>query len=240
MYNISILDSWKFGWEVFKKNWSVLIYSVIAPIVIGLFVNEVFNGIPSLHKALDDGGFKKWNSIELYVIGLLALYYVIKYLMAVLFRMGKTLINLDAVDGLTPKYYDLFNSRGVYLNYLLASILFDLCVLGGLIFFIIPGIYIFLTYCFAPVLILDKNMSVADSFAMSKSMTAGRKMSFLWFSVATAFFAVLGVLALGIGMLITFTISEIVFFHVYRRLTEVQNVDVVVSQEELDFDENDD
>lgn len=244
MYKISALESWKYAWEAFKKNWMVLMSAIIAPYLIGVIVNEIAKANPVLKETLKTGGFKNMN-LTAYALGLIAVYYVVKYLIAVLFRIGKAQINLDAVDGKKPRFADLFNTKGVFLNFLLASIIFDLCVLGGLIFFIIPGVYVFLTYCFAPYLILDKKMTISEAFTKSKLMTTGRKMSFLWFSIVIAFFVVLGLLGLIVGVLVTFAISEVAFFHLYRKLSEEVNDEPVdensndlSGQEKIDFVEN--
>jgi uncharacterized membrane protein len=213
MNKISVTESWKYGWGVFKKNWQILIYATAVPFLIGTVMSEAFQ--------VDD--LKKVDIKNLYPLGLLALYYVLKYLLQVLFNLGQTRITLDAAFGgesKAPKYFDLFNSQGIYLRFLGVSLLYTLAVLGGFILLIIPGIYIALRYYFAPILVIDKKMGIGEAFATSKEMTKGIKWQLLGFTIVSAVFVLLGLIALGIGIVATYIIYKIAFVHLYRKLSD--------------------
>jgi len=213
---ISAINSWKSAWIIFKKNWLVLIYASIIPVLVDLMIVGTFN-IKDLKK----------GNMTLQAMSLVALYYILKYLVDTFLRIGKVQINLDSIDEKKPPYSTMFNSQGVYFKFLLTSILFDLCVLGGLILFIIPGIYIILTYYFAPYLVLDKKMSVSEAFTRSKEMTSGKKIQILWFGIVIAFFALLGLIAIGFGVIATCAIAEVASFLLYRQLfKEISDTDI--------------
>lgn len=219
MNKISVTESWKYGWGVFKKNWQILIYATAVPFLIGTVMSEAFQ--------VDD--LKKVDIKNLYPLGLLALYYVLKYLLQVLFNLGQTRITIDAAFGgeaKTPKYSDLFNSQGIYLRFLGVSILYTLAVLGGFILLIVPGIYIALRYYFAPILVIDKKMGIGEAFATSKEMTKGIKWQLLGFTIVSAVFVLLGLIALGIGIVATYIIYRIAFVHLYKKLSNGLGVEI--------------
>ena len=208
MNKISINKSWAQSWRIFKKNWLALIYALAVPLAIGLIINSIFK-VDEISK----------KPITLAIFCSLAVYYIIKYIIDTWLMIGRIKINIDSVDHKKPKFKDLFNPQGVYSRFLMTSILFDLCLLGGLILLVIPGIYIALTYYFAPTLVLDKNMKIGEAFTKAKAMTKGKKMQILWFLIVDAFYGILGFIALGIGVVITGTVSQLAIFHLYRQLS---------------------
>lgn len=217
MNKISVIESWKYGWSAFKKNWQILIYATAVPFLIGTIMSEAFK--------VDE--LKNGVSFVAYPILVLVLYYIVKYLLQILFNIGQTKINIDASFGKKienegtedkPRYSDLFNSQGVYLKFLIVSILYSLAVLGGFILLIIPGIYIALRYCFAPILIIDKKMDIGEAFFKSKEMTKGKKWNLVGFFAASLVFVLLGLVAVGVGIVITYIVYELAFIHLYRGL----------------------
>ena len=228
MNKISVIESWKYGWNVFKKNWQILIYATAVPFLIGTIMSEVFKA--------DD--LKKGVSIVAYPAIVLVLYYIVKYLLQTLFNIGQTRINIDASFGGVeekPKYSDLFNSQGVYIKFLIVSVLYMLIVLGGFILLIIPGIYIALRYCFAPILIIDKNMGIGEAFAKSKQMTKGKKWNLIGFFAASLAFVLLGLVAIGVGIVITYIIYELAFIHMYKNL--LNESDTAQQGGQMDFED---
>jgi uncharacterized membrane protein len=228
MNKISVMESWKYGWGAFKKNWQILIYATAVPFLVGTLMSELFKA--------DE--LKKGVSTVVYPMLVLVLYYIVKYLLQTLFNIGQTRINIDASYGRVeekPKYSDLFNSQGIYMRFLMVSILYSLIVLGGFILLIIPGIYIALRYCFAPILVIDKKMGIGEAFDKSKEMTKGKKWKLLGFFAASLVFVLLGLIAIGVGIVITYIIYELAFIHMYRNL--VNESDTVENGGQMDFED---
>ena len=207
MKNISVNKVWGNAWKYYKENWLILSYSLIVPLVIGWVLSASFGS--------DD---LKKQALTAHVFEVLAIYYVFKYLVDTLMGIGRTKINLKVIDGKNPSYGDLFNPHGVYVRYLITTLLVDLCVLGGLILLIVPGIYIGLRYAFAPALVLDKGMSIQEAFAKSTEMTAGKKFVIFKFLLVCAIYTILGLLGVVIGLIVTSALANLSFFMLYRQL----------------------
>lgn len=228
MNEISVVESWKYGWNSFKKNWRVLIYATAIPFLIGTLMTEMFK--------IDD--IKSGAVKVLYPTIVIGVYYVLKYLLQTLFSIGQTRINLDANFGgeeTQPKFSDLFNSQGLYLKFLAVSVLYGLVVLGGFILLIIPGIYVALRYCFAPILVIDKKMNPSEAFAKSKEMTQDKKWKLLGFFASSMVFVLLGLIGLGVGIVITFIIYKLSFVYLYRKLLNESGTGI--SGEQMDFED---
>jgi len=90
----------------------------------------------------------------------------------------------------------------------------------GLIFLIVPGLYLALKYQFAPILVVDEKMGVMDAIKKSGEMTKGKLMDLFLLSLALLFINILGVLALGIGLLVSSPLSMLAYARVYRQLSK--------------------
>jgi len=66
---------------------------------------------------------------------------------------------------------DFLRGFFVYPRTLLVSLSLGLLTLGGLIAFIIPGVILYLTYCFSEYALADKNTGTKESFALSAVLT---------------------------------------------------------------------
>lgn len=110
---------------------------------------------------------------------------------------GQKLV-LDAVQGKTITVKMLIERLDVLWKVLVVNILFGFAVGMGFAFLIIPGVYIFLTYVFVPMIIIDTNMPIDAAIKRSAEMTKGNKaliggvLLFLILvnSVMTTFFAI--------------------------------------------------
>jgi hypothetical protein len=187
MNKISVIESWSVGMGVFKKNWPILVYALIFPVLVALVVDQFYHV----------GEIEKGN-FSLYYLGPIVLFYVLKFLWDTMFKIGKFRIDLDALDGKKPAYSALFNPKKDYFAFLVLSILLGLSTLGGIIFLIIPGIYVILTYCFAPVLVLDRGVSISESFTRSKEMTVGNRLQMLSYYIPYGLLAFLFLIGSGL------------------------------------------
>jgi hypothetical protein len=187
MNKISVIKSYSVALGVFKKNWMILVYALIFPVLVSLVVDQFYHV----------GEIEKGN-YSLYYLGPIVLFYVLKFLWDTMFKIGKFRIDLNALDGRKPLYVELFNPKKDYFTFLFVSILLGLSTLGGIILFIIPGIYIILTYCFAPVLVLDKGLGISDAFTRSKEMTAGNRLQMLSYYIPYGFLALLFLIGAGL------------------------------------------
>ena len=124
-----------------------------------------------------------------------------------------TKMNLSAVSGGMPKLKDVLNKIDIknISIWFLIYLIYVFIVFIGLILFIIPGIYLMLRYMFVFYLVIDKNLSIKESFARSTKMTVGIKWNLLGL---TALVGLVNIVA--IPLLIIFPpYIELVFIPVY-------------------------
>jgi hypothetical protein len=91
-----------------------------------------------------------------------------------------------------------------FCKYIGAHIIYMLSIILGLLFMILPGIYIAIRYSQVTNLILDKNMEIFDAFSNSALMTKNIKWKFIFFELSQVMLitglVLAGIICLGIGV----------------------------------------
>lgn len=115
---------------------------------------------------------------------------------------------------------DLFDKVNKLPAYFVATLLYQLLIIAGLLLFIVPGIYFSIKYAYVPYLIVDKNASISQAFGKSSRMTQGIKLRLIWLGFAVSFISTLGFFVFLIGGLVTLPIGAIAPALIYSRLLQ--------------------
>lgn len=107
-----------------------------------------------------------------------------------------------------------------YWNLLKTVILYSLCILGGIILLIVPGLYFSGRLMFAPYLSIEKNQGARKSIEESWEMTKGNGWRIFWKSFLIGLFILVGFLALFVGAFITYPVGFIVLVMLYREFSK--------------------
>jgi uncharacterized membrane protein len=127
-------------------------------------------------------------------------------------------MSLRFVDDERGELVDLFAKIPLIIPYLIASIVVAVIVMVGFILLIIPGIYLALRLQFFGWAIVDKDLGPFAAIQESWEMTQGSawNLFLLWWLLL--FVNVAGMLALGIGLLVTSPLTLVAMAYVYRKL----------------------
>ena len=195
----SINESIRFGWETFKNHAGYFL--IVMVILFG--VSAIFGGIEDL---LEDSNF----------VGFISL---LSYLVNVIIGMALVKIILEFLDGnAKPNWERVSSSSSLFWKYLGGTLLVSIIVIIGFILLIIPGIYFAIRFQFVSYLIIDKGLSPLDALRESTAMTQGIKFDLLLLVIAFFGINLLGVLALGVGLLVSIPVTMIAMGHVYRKI----------------------
>jgi hypothetical protein len=190
-----------FGWNTLKENFwffmGLLAIVIAIEIVSGLFMSSLNENAP---KALVIAA-----SIITAVINLLI-------------GMGVIKITIKLCDREAANYRDLFSSYRLLFNFIAGSIIYGAIVAVGLALLVIPGIYFAFKYQFYKYLIIDRGMGPIEAIKKSGILTRGVKVNLVLFWLMLLGINVLGLIALGAGLLASIPISWLANAYVYRRL----------------------
>ena len=105
-----------------------------------------------------------------------------------------------------------------FFPYLLTSIVYSIVLAIGLVLLFVPGVFWALTFGFATLLVVDKRLDTLAAFQESRRLTRGVKGPLFGFGLAMIGVNLIGLIALGVGMLFTIPVSLIAGVHVLRTL----------------------
>ena len=192
MKRFSIDEAVKFGWETVKANLGLMVgLTIVVWAVSG--AGQALRFLPVL------GSIGSW-------------------LLATIMSMGIIRIVLKFADGGKGDFNDLFAGFEVFLDYLGASVLYGLIVLGGLCLLIVPGVIWAIKYGFYGYFIVDRKLGAVEAIKASSSLTRGAKGDLFVLGLALLGINLLGALCLGIGMLVTPPLTTLAMGFVFRRL----------------------
>lgn len=137
-----------------------------------------------------------------------------------LIAIGWTTVALKYASHQSVALKDFFGRYELFFKYTAATILYGLLVFAGFILFIIPGIFWAVKYKMYDYLIIEKNMGIIEAFRESGRITYGSKWKLFGFLCLTFAINLLGILALGIGFLVTAPIVILANAYVYKTLTK--------------------
>jgi len=196
----SMGEAIRFGWDVVKKNFVFLLLLMVIVALIYIFAQL----LPSL--------FEESAPILAILFGLAS------WVITAVVHLGVLKISLLLVDNEKPAYAELFKHFNLFIKYAVASFLYGLIVLAGLILLIVPGIIWAIKFQFFGYFIVDKNSKIIECLQKSSHITNGAKWSLFLFSLVMVLLNILGFFCLFIGLLVTIPITLIAYAYVYRKL----------------------
>jgi uncharacterized membrane protein len=198
--NLSKVELLKQSWAIVKKN-----YVLIALLVLAFFVFSFIQGIV--------GGFVEDSPILSLIISLLF------SALSLFLEIGFIKIVLKLVDGHKATIQELWAYPQYFVNMVIASIIYVLIILGGLILLVIPGIYLAIRLQFYSYAIVDKNAKPIDALKMSWKWTEGNAINLILFMLLLVALNIAGALVFLVGLLVTIPVSFVAVTLLYRKLS---------------------
>lgn len=200
-HTINIKEALTYGWKTFKKNWQFLVIAFVIILIVGMIPNWLHD----------------WSRENLPAVSFL--FSIIGWIVQMVTSIGVIVITLKLVDSKKPELADIYKHYNLLLNYFLGSLLYGLVVLAGFILLIVPGIIWGIKYQYTTYLIIDKKMGPMEAFKKSGQITKGVRTKLFWLGCAFAVITILGVLALGLGLIVAWPVISLAGAHVYRKLS---------------------
>lgn len=188
----------KFGWETFKKHAWFLIGITLLFYIISMGTSLLGQEYPLFGN----------------IVGILVQWWISFGLIGILIKL---------YHGRDVSFGDLFTTEwGRVWNYILGTILYMLIVLGGFILLIVPGIIWSVKYQYYAYLIVEKGMKPVEAIKKSGQMTMGHKWNIFLLMLLTVLISILGLIALGVGLLVAIPVVMLANVWVYKWLLDHQ------------------
>lgn len=201
----SIKESLIFGWEAFLLHYRVFIPAV--------FLTFVFSFIPE---------FIGKDYSDVMIISAL----VLGGIAQILIGMGITKIALKIVAGEEVVFDDVFSATHLFFTYVGGSIFYGLLVVLGLLLFVIPGIFLAVSYWLFSYVLLDKELGVWEALSEAKRISRGARWELFKFMIVVGVLNLAGAFTFFVGLFITIPVTAVAIAYVYRRLLNKQETPV--------------
>lgn len=195
---LSLTHALQFGWESTSRYMGF--YFVLVMLVV------LFSLLPAVFTTLTD------NSIYTPVVQGI---FIILIALLTLGMVRTTLRHVDKKD--EPTIKQLFRTH-LFFRYLGAALLYLFMFIGGLMLFIIPGIYWGLKYQFATYLVVDKNMGITEAFEKSAEMVRGYEWDLFSYWLVMFLLNLVGLMFFVAGLVITLPVTVVGYSYLYRQL----------------------
>ena len=200
-------ESVRWGWDTFWANFAFLVGVFLAIFVI----QGIIELIPYL--MFDENPMAEFLTS------------IVSALVGGVLEMGVIAIMLKFYDGLRPEFNDLFAYVSRVFNYIIASLIYGIMVVIGLVLLIVPGIYIACRFYFYAYFIVEENCGPIEAISRAGEITQGRILQIFLWGLLIFGLNILGLMALGVGILITCPISLLAAAYLYRHLKPAEGVE---------------
>lgn len=111
------------------------------------------------------------------------------------------------VNGKTIQFENMFDGFQHFLGLFLLSFMSSIIIFLGFLALILPGVYLVVGYCFAPFFIVFGKMDLWDAMEFSRKVIHKEWFSMFMFLIVLGLLNLVGLLALGIGVLFTLPVT---------------------------------
>ena len=136
---------------------------------------------------------------------------------------GYYIILIRAVRGQNPSLEQIMHVKPFIKGIVITSLLLTVAMMFGALLLIIPAYIIMLGCWFSQLIVIDKNLSGMDALKASWRLSDGHKLNLLGYFILTGFLNFAGMLACGVGVLVTFPMTFIGAIMIYDALAEPGN-----------------
>ena len=135
---------------------------------------------------------------------------------SIFISLGVTRFGLNLVSGRPASVSQIFGEGDKLLRGIGVSILLGLMIILGLIFLIVPGIWLGLKYGQAMTALVDRNCGVFEAFRYSGKITDGHKSRLMLLGFAAIVIMLAGLLALVVGLVFAYPMALLAWVLGYR------------------------
>lgn len=115
----------------------------------------------------------------------------------------------------TAEFGLFFNGFQKFVPLLILNLLMTLLIMIGFLILILPGLYFSISYLFAHLFVWFYDVSPGEAITLSRKMVKGNFIQIMWIWLILLGINILGVLAAGVGLLVTLPFSICVIYAVF-------------------------
>lgn len=210
---VDIVATFTDALETIKQNPAEAIGGAMAIMFVTVIVNLVLALIQGVIVGILSAAMSQTGS-EAAMYGVMAIQVGLQLISTVILIIiqgvlsgGYYIMWLRMVRGEEVSFNNFMDVKPFILPLVLTTLLMQLCIMGGMLLLIVPGIIISLGIWVAPMVVLDKNLSPVDAIKGAWRITDGYKVDIFLLGILMTIVNVIGVIPCGLGLIITIPLS---------------------------------
>ncbi len=211
VYTVKPSEYIKKGFEIFKKDAGSFIAFSILAVILQMIPTFIF-------------GFGNTS-------GLVSLTQNVFSLALIPLTVGYA-IYADLIErGMPRSFGNFFDGYKKAIPLIIAYVILGILVVIGLILFVIPGIYLAVSYMFVALIVWFGNETGWEALEKSRKIISKKWWDYFLFALLLFVLNMAGLLALGIGIFITIPISYIAVYVAYREVFPADSSEMMTPEE---------
>lgn len=146
------------------------------------------------------------------------IFFMIAFIITMAISLLQVRIALHITDGKKGTWAAFHEIVPLIGKGIITQLLYSIIILVGFFLFIIPGFIWAIKYQFALYYVIDKNLSPFEALEASGKLTMGYKWQLLFLGLTLGLINIAGMLALGVGLLISLPVAIIAPAYVFREM----------------------
>lgn len=138
--------------------------------------------------------------------------------------VGYYFVAFQIARGRAYGFGDFFHGFKKFLPVFLTALVSTILIALGFVLLILPGIYLAVSYLFAQLFVVDKNLSFWSAMEASRKIITKKWFSFFGLVLLLALLNVVGLIIFGIGLLVTIPLSACVVAAAYEDIVGLNSV----------------
>lgn len=208
----SVDDVLMAGWELFKNHWPTLSGATLAGYALIFVAQQVVSILgAAITPKPESGGWA-------IAVGVMFLVTMASMVVQAAVMAGWARLFLLTAQYETPSFGTFFSGFRLFATMFVTNVACTVFTALGLFFFVVPGIIIALSTCLYMFFVAEGDGTIA-ALKASFMATADQKAALFVLFLVLVVLNLIGVLALGVGTLVTMPVSYLALAVVYIRLT---------------------
>ncbi len=207
-YDVKIGDYFNRGWEIFKQySWGFVLFTLVT-FLIAVALAMLPGPLGMMGRGEDSmgGGNLIFNIISP-ILG-----------------VGYYFVAFQIMRNRPYGFGDFFNGFKKFLPVFLTAFVSGILIGLGFVLLLLPGIYLAVSYLFAQLFVVDKNLNFWSAMEASRKIITRKWFSFFGLVLLLALLNILGAIILGVGLLVTIPLSACVVAAAYEDVVGVNSV----------------
>lgn len=136
---------------------------------------------------------------------------------------GYYVVSAKLLQRRTPEFRDFFTGFKFLVPLILVSVISGLLIILGLVFLILPGIFLMVCYLFPSFIVIDRRLDFWPAMELSRQTVQKQWFGFLVFLLLVILINLGGALVLGIGLLVSVPVSACAVAAAYNDIFGLQS-----------------